>query len=163
MANININKDLILDMVYPVGSIYISVSTVTPDVLFGGTWERFARGRTLVGVNESETEFTTVEKTGGSKNLQAHSHATYLYYSGDAHWNQTLAKYPVAVFGSGSAVKSDSGRVDANKVTYTHSTSPSNPYKYVFSMPSHETATTGSGNSQNLQPYITVYMWKRVA
>ena len=60
---------------YPIGSIYISVSNVNPSTLFGGTWIAFATGRTLVGVDTSQTEFNVVKKTGGHKELQAHTHA----------------------------------------------------------------------------------------
>lgn len=37
---IKISKSDLLDLVYPIGSIYISVSTVSPSELLGGTWEQ---------------------------------------------------------------------------------------------------------------------------
>lgn len=40
-------SSMVLDKAYPVGSIYISVSNVSPQDLFGGTWERISSGRTL--------------------------------------------------------------------------------------------------------------------
>ena len=47
-----------------------------PNESLQGTWERFANGRTLVGVNESDDSFNTVQKTGGNKNstLVYHTH-----------------------------------------------------------------------------------------
>ena len=51
---------------YPVGSIYISVKSTNPSSFFGGTWTAFGTGRTLVGINTSDTNFDTVEKTGGA-------------------------------------------------------------------------------------------------
>ena len=54
------------DAVYPVGSIYISVKSTNPSSFFGGTWTAFGTGRTLVGINTSDTNFDTVEKTGGT-------------------------------------------------------------------------------------------------
>ena len=53
--------------VYPVGSVYTSVNNVNPSSLFGGTWVSFASGRTLIGVDTAQTEFNTVQKTGGEK------------------------------------------------------------------------------------------------
>ena len=43
-------KEEVKDMLYPVGSIYISVSSTNPSELFGGTWISFGEGRTLLGV-----------------------------------------------------------------------------------------------------------------
>lgn len=62
-----LDKEDLLDLTYPVGSIYMSVSNVDPSNLFGGTWVEFAKGQTLVGVDTTQTEFNTVLKTGGKK------------------------------------------------------------------------------------------------
>lgn len=51
---------------FPVGSIYLSVLNTNPSKWFGGTWEQIAKGRTLVGVDTSDTAFNKVQKTGGS-------------------------------------------------------------------------------------------------
>lgn len=53
---------------FPIGSIYISVSSTNPATTLGyGTWTAFATGRVLVGLDLSDPDFDTVEKTGGSK------------------------------------------------------------------------------------------------
>jgi hypothetical protein len=57
----------IVDLIYPVGSIYLSVNNVNPSILFGGTWEAWGSGCVPVGVKTSDTDFNTVEKTGGAK------------------------------------------------------------------------------------------------
>lgn len=119
-----------IDFIYPIGSIYLSVNATNPSKYFGGTWVAWGTGRVPVGVDTTQTEFSTVEKTGGSKYLQAHIHGAALGASnsytpnGGSHW---LAEYI---------------------------SSASNP-SYIKS--------TGDGDSGNLQPYITCYMWKRVA
>lgn len=64
------NYNTLRPLIYPVGSIYISVTDDTVakvEARYGGTWEVFGSGKTLVGVNSSDTDFSTVEKTGGSK------------------------------------------------------------------------------------------------
>lgn len=66
-----------IDMIYPIGSIYMTTSTVSPAVLFGGTWERI-KGRCIVGVDENDTDFGTVSKTGGG---QAHNNLQPYYTS----------------------------------------------------------------------------------
>lgn len=59
------NLALVLQAVYPVGSIYISTNSTNPSTLFGfGTWSAFAQGRTLIGVGTSDQAFTA-GATGG--------------------------------------------------------------------------------------------------
>lgn len=51
------NLNLILDNIYPIGSIYISVNAINPSEYFGGVWEQFAQGKTLFGVDSTQTDF----------------------------------------------------------------------------------------------------------
>ena len=86
----------IIDLVYPIGSIYIATSSTNPGTLFGhGTWAAFGTGRTLVGVDTAQTEFSTIEKTGGTKThtlttsqMPAHTHTqnahSHTFSSGSA-------------------------------------------------------------------------------
>ena len=56
--------------IYPVGSIYISATDDTVEKVqskLGGTWVAFGSGKTLVGVDTSDTDFNTAKKEGGSK------------------------------------------------------------------------------------------------
>ena len=66
----------LFEAIYPVGSIYMSTSSTNPAAYFGGTWVAWGAGRVPVGVNASDTNFNTVEKTGGEKNaiIPSHSH-----------------------------------------------------------------------------------------
>jgi microcystin-dependent protein len=58
-----------LSSVYPVGSIYMNAAVSTnPGTLLGfGTWASFGAGRVLVGLDSGDTDFDTVEETGGAK------------------------------------------------------------------------------------------------
>jgi len=59
-----------LSDVYPVGSIYTSVVSTNPATLFGmGTWSAIGAGRVLVGIDSGDTDFDTVEETGGAKTV----------------------------------------------------------------------------------------------
>lgn len=63
--------------IYPVGSIYTTVNGINPSTYIGGTWERFANGRTMVGVDESDsvTLMKTANNMGGSTDpLTRHGH-----------------------------------------------------------------------------------------
>lgn len=130
----NVEDKSLLNIVWPVGSIYISVNSTNPGDFLGGTWVEFGQGKTLVGVNTSETEFDTVEKTGGSKYLQKHTH-------------YANTSWPYAQVNNGSK--------------YGHTSGGSWVFGSVGNGVS--VANTGSGDSENLQPYITVYFWKRTA
>ncbi len=81
--------DSLRDYIYPVGSVYISYSHVSPATLFGGTWVRIENAF-LWGVDSSGT----IGLTGGSKThtltvneLPAHSHGSV--YSGTAEATKT--------------------------------------------------------------------------
>ena len=73
----NVQKLSVLDYKYPVGSIYISISQENPSNILGGSWESYAKGRTLIGVSDNDE----VNQTGGNskitlieENLPNHTH-----------------------------------------------------------------------------------------
>ena len=131
--------------VYPVGSIYMSVNDISPSMLFGGTWETWGTGRVPVGIDTSQTEFNTVEKTGGEKThiltvqeMPSHAHVQNMGESS-------------AVAGSGN--KHNDVIVDGEYPTGERTRT-------------YQQITDSRGGDQphnNLQPYITCYMWKRTA
>ena len=138
---------------YPIGSIYISVVNTNPSSYFGGTWVAFGAGRTLVGVDGTQTEFNTVEKTGGHKLMQAHTH-TGTTASNGAHTHNYTVPYKTqdAPYGGYARVAWE-GYQDLSRTTGS-----SGAHTHTFT-----TNSAGGGDSQNLQPYITCYMWRRTA
>ena len=69
-----------VDMIYPVGSIYMSANATSPETLFGGTWESIG-GRFLLGADATYA----AGSTGGAathtltvSEMPRHSHAIYL-------------------------------------------------------------------------------------
>lgn len=71
-----LTAEQVIALVYPVGAIFPTVNSVNPSTyLTGTTWELFGSGKTLVGVDTGDTDFNTVEKTGGQKEwLYTHTH-----------------------------------------------------------------------------------------
>ncbi|MDR1072000.1 MAG: hypothetical protein LBL21_05150 [Rickettsiales bacterium] len=124
-----------VEAMYPVGAIYLSTSSTNPATLFGfGTWERFGQGRALVGVNESETEFSSASKTGGAK-----THTL------------TIAEMPSHNHGSGFQTGNFPNGLGGISSTTAATYFGTFPYQ-------------GSGGAHNnLQPYIAVYIWRRVS
>ena len=131
----NNNEILSAKKIFPVGSIFTTVTNTNPSTFLGGTWQSFGAGRVLVGVDTSQTEFNNPLKTGGEKThvltineMPIHNHNIHV------GWGDTG-------LGAGYA------RVDANN-------------------PENRWGVDNSGGGQahnNLQPYITVYFWRRTA
>ena len=160
-----IDEGVTFSKIYPVGSIYLSVNSTNPSSLFGGTWVAWGTGRVPVGIDTSDTDFATVEKTGGSKNLQSHTHTftgTAVTVTGGAH-SHTLP-YPAMAApdtdSEGQSYNAKFGWYDpqSEEITETDSATHSHTFTAKGTI-----SSAGSGNAQNLQPYITCYMWKRTS
>ena len=159
--SLELNGHSIFDLIYPVGSIYTSVNNTNPGTLFGGTWVAFGTGKTLVGVDTNDTDFNTPEKTGGSKDLQQHSHTIdSATLTGSARnflmddYNETMVASGIFSLGWGTGT---------DRTWNGSSGSRSFRELNVNASHSHSMQNAGTGTSGNLQPYITVYMWKRTA
>jgi hypothetical protein len=152
-----------LQALYPVGSIYINAGVTTnPGTLLGfGTWTAFGAGRVMVGLNGSDALFDALEETGGSKDatLVSHSHTFSGTTAGvgDHQHEETIGQ--IGLFGTGGSYSrgayggTSSGLVDLTNGAGAHD------HTY-----SGTTSTQGSSATDaNLQPYITVAMWKRTA
>ena len=129
----------IANAVYPVGSIFTTVtayanSAAVVNAIGGGTWVAFGAGRVLVGLDANQTEFDTVSEEGGSK-TQALSTANL-----PAHTHSFTYTQRGDSFGGGYAMSVTTGGL------------------------TRTTSSQGSGSAHtNLQPSVTVYMWKRTA
>ena len=147
---------LTFDQIYPIGSIYISVNDTNPSTLFGNTWEAFGNGRVLVGVDSSQTEFNTVLKTGGHKELQSHNHSATISNAGShQHTGNTLEVQMKNTVNTRDCARNINSSYDYSGVTITNAAGDH----------SHNITinNSGNGNAGNLQPYICVYMWRRIA
>lgn len=73
----------LLDFIYPVGSYYeTSDTSFNPNTVWGGTWLEDTKGRVTVALDSEDTDFDTLGETGGSKDLQEHSHTYNISTSG---------------------------------------------------------------------------------
>jgi len=120
-------------LVYPVGSIYFNAAVATnPATLLGfGTWAAYGGGRVMVGVHSSGT-FDGLNETGG------HETHTLSVAELPSHTHQFADNT-----GNTNVSIDDIGHTIKDRVTST-------------------TGATGGGAAHNnIQPYITVYMWKR--
>lgn len=158
----------LLNMFYPVGSVYETMdSSFDPNKKWGGTWERI-KGRVLVGVDENDDDFKTANKIGGEKahklsvsEMPSHNHSAsekslkggVKNISGqDKKWGLTS-----------SGIFSNWGDTDGPYSTSRETTANYKDGFYLNATHTHTIGNTGGGNAHNnLQPYITCYIWKRV-
>ena len=147
-------KDIV-DLIYPVGSIYMSVKSTSPATLFGGTWVRWGNGRVPVGVDTSQKEFNSVEKIGGEKThrLTEDEMPTHQHFADN---NDGEEKLTGNVGNMGFSASSDEGASYCYTLNWGYRSSRTDT--------GIKTAAAGGGDPHNnLQPYITCYMWKRTA
>ena len=174
------------DKIYPVGSIYISTSSANPSTIYGGTWERYGQGKTLVGLNESETEFSTINKTGGEKThtltidempshnhgipsltgstntTGEHNHLSYYAY-GYTGWTGDIPSGNYGFIYNSDAIQNPSSAGITGLSSSRYSGLGGSHNHTLTTDKSTTNSTGGSQPHNNLQPYITVYMWKRVS
>ena len=138
--------DAIRDELYPVGSIYMSVNNVNPSNIYGGTWVAWGSGRVPVGVMSSDSNFSTVEQKGGASTVTLkvsqipyHQHGYNSYQNGYPTNYTDKENYKTPVVNKNASY-------NGTGVEYTQCN-----------------YTGGNDSHNNLQPYITCYMWKRTA
>ena len=177
LNDINSSLKNICNTIYPVGSIYISVNNTNPFAYFGGTWVSWGSGRVPVSVNTSDSNFSTVEKTGGSS---THTHTNSSTGAASGNTGSTtlnINQIPshnhtfTAEFGASPNIDYNPG-----KQTYMQATGTSAPSRanistiigsnggsqgHTHTLNNHTHSMSSTGSSSTLQPYITCYMWKR--
>ena len=154
----NIKKNIIVDLIYPVGSIYTSVNSTSPADLFGGTWEAMPAGRVLLaqGTSEWGVEYKA-GSTGGEHEhqlsigeLPSHNHIAISSDAGQ-HSHQLNAYANDSGGGGKGYWFARSGALDTTKEAGSHN---------------HEISisNTGNNNAHNItQPYVAIFMWKRIS
>ena len=144
----------LIDRIYPVGSIYISTSsTFNPQTTWGGTWKKTADGRCLIGANDTYTLGTT----GGSA---SHTHTTQNH-------TLTVNEMPPHIHDNNARInwfnELGQGLLDTGWVANSNIRvdAGSNHTSTVGGGAAHSHGNTGSAS--NMQPYLAVYIWERIA
>jgi len=145
-----------LQTLHPIGSVYTAVISTNPATLFGfGTWVAFGAGRVLVGFDGTNTLFDSAEETGGSYDavVVSHSHTATSTVTDPGHAHTLTPIGNSGTQGSGRAV---AGGTVNQAVTINSNTTG-------ISVSTSVNTQGSTGTNANIQPYITVYMWKRTA
>lgn len=122
---------------YRVGDLFLTTIATNPSSYLGGKWELFGPGRCLVCVDTSQTEFNSVKKTGGSKTVTLNVNQIPSH----SHSTPTTLRYDITstwwIGGTGGT---------------------------TIAVDNKATGSTGGGQAHNnLQPFITCYVWIRTA
>lgn len=139
-----------VDVMFPVGAVYITYNNNNPGNFLGGTWVQFGQGRTLMGQgtgNDGSTSmtFTTAGDTGG-KYKTSHSHTTSFGWDSNAFFagrpdgaaNNNYSR--TSVVANGYVIQATSSTTSASRLNWTE-----------------EIAVN------HIQPYVTIYFWRRTA
>lgn len=154
-------KAALLDLIYPVGSIYISLNSTNPSTIFGGEWEQI-QGRFLLGVSSSHP----VNQTGGEEKHTLTQNEIPKYTIPKANLSGGISGGDSSLFTWNAQT---SGIISSSKPnrTYTVQRIDNNTSNFVGDITinaSHSHSSGGGGQAHNnMPPYIAVYIWKRTA
>ena len=148
-SNLTVGGTSLVDLIYPLGAIYITTSAVSPSSIWAGTtWVAYGEGRTMIGhgAGAGLTDRPTVEATGGA---ETHT-LTKAEIPPHTHTLDDIYRDAVSTPGE---IASGGGWADQ----------PRNLLSQL------NTTADGSADGlqglahNNMQPYIVTYMWKRTA
>ena len=169
----DIKKTKIIDLIYPIGSIYTSVNSTSPADLFGGTWDTMPAGRVLLAQGKSQWGTTyAAGSTGGEathlltpEEMPRHKHnavannenisgTAYLQMGNGVRIATGSTTGVFSAIGSGTVEGYGSGsRSGTNGLKFNSTHTPTISISYTGADTAHN----------NLQPFIAVFMWRRTA
>ena len=134
LDKLSVNGVSLLDLLHPIGSVYISRSAISPADIFGGYWRRI-KDRFILAAGDTYASGST---------------------GGEATHTLTVAEMPAHIHRQsvvGTRSGSGSTYVSWNASNLTGSTA--NTYHDTYS-------TGGDGAHNNMPPYLTLYVWERI-
>lgn len=133
MSTIQINNTTLLDMIYPVGSLYWSKDSTSPATLFGGTWTQIKDMFVLACGDDYANDTTGGEATHTLTTTEIPSHKHAIYVDRNTGTTGSGSYYPL------TQTTTASSYIDTNTCDYA-----------------------GGGQAHNnMPPYITRYCWER--
>ena len=165
----------LVDLIYPIGSLYFTTNETPPNLLFGGIWERYAAGRCLIGSNIDGTGSLNkrwVGESGGEEThtlkqsetpLRKHTHPIDKHTHGMSHTHTRGGRWYDGKGSSNTAFKATKDKVKCTTSVNTGTSSKANTDQNSTGITAKEnTALSGTGHN-NMQPFIVVNIWRRVS
>ena len=157
------NISSVLDAVWPVGSIYISVDATNPGEKLGGTWEVFAQGQMLLGFSDTHD----IGSTGGEEThtlttdeMPSHAHSIGL----DGNHRHQMWRDSNHEFYDNTKITPEYKTTKHFQFASTSGNGWPCGYTQYAGSHSHSMTNTGGGAAHNnMPPYITVGIWRRIA
>lgn len=148
----------LFDLIYPVGSIYMSINSTNPSLLFGGEWQQI-KGRFLLGTGTPDANSDNYFGGLSGRTWNAGAGST----GGEDFHTLTAAEMPshrhngLFYSGNGKSLNMNSSNNNAG-YNLTWGQTGSGVASEIY------TGNTG-GNAAfaKMPPYFAVYMWKRTA
>lgn len=156
-------KTFVVDSIYPVGSIYMSVNSTSPATLFGGTWSQL-KDRFLLGAGDTYSNGATggaATVTLTTSQMPSHTHTftgSSATTSSDSH-THTVPNTKGDNSGSGNKCESWASASASGRTVTTSSDS----HTHTLTAKGTNSSTGGGSSHNNMPPYLVVYMWKRTA
>ena len=148
--------------IYPVGAVYISMNSTSPATLFGGTWTQIT-DRFLLAVGST---YTTANSTGGSSTMtitRANLPRVSITTSSAGKKTFDLDGVKGFTYKSGGTANKwgfDYGTHEMyEKKSYGSSEETASDHTHSFNLNGNVTQTA----TNNMPPYVTVFMWRRTA
>lgn len=161
-----INDEVVLK-VFPVGSIFFTLSEANPASYLGGQWERYAKGCSLVGVDPNDTDFAEVGRKIGTKTVALtgehngpHTHNQNAHNHSQNSHSHVSSELFHDVVGGGSIytwLGRNTSSTVANPYGVSGATATNNPATAV------NQSSGGGVPHNNIQPSVPVFIWVRVA
>lgn len=138
--DIVITGNALLNKIYPIGSVYLSIDSINPTSTIGGSWSRISEGRFIVGVG------TDTDSNNLSRSFQSGEN------SGEYSHRLTVAEMPSHTHNTYGTptLDDDGGTGDPNEYNVHSILYPSQP-------------TGGDQPHNNVPPSFALYIWKRIA
>ena len=146
----------LLNAIYPVGAIYMSVNSMNPGTLFGGTWEQI-KDTFLLSAGDTYAAGTTGGEAAHTLTAAEAAQKAISIASSGGHKHDVIFKYDSKQTASGTAKLSPytSGSQSSTNVCIINDDTG----KHTHSI----TGENATAAHNNMPPYLAVYVWKRIA